>query len=451
MSRVLVPFLSVLLLSGVCDAQDISPALQNELLQATGRPIANEEDSRRLVETIVKLSWELLQPGFSASQREALKSTSFRFERDPLSTAARVESGHIVVSLDTIFDLMIPGAILGHDIAVETRGFSAAPTVAYQPINSSAIIPLVESLYTWAQFGTAAIQCSNNNSTTRVCGLQQASAMLVGMLGFVLAHEASHILLKHRDTTIEQELAADREATAILHRLLKTMKASRDDEIDLPLIVESSPPLMMMYLRSRSRAQELASDDPAGSPYTRRYEQLISLVPEDDRYDVESLLEPESIDGGFGELTIAADLAVDALYIDGVRYASAEMRGGTHRLRAGGHVVFATRGESIAYERVYIGAERRRTLSIDVRHPVTSRREIVATLARDRKWLDVLMNTGGVSGAHTADTALDHYRALSRLGLGRFIPSAPDDLATDAEIRTVEGWRQASLPLGAWR
>jgi hypothetical protein len=455
MRRVSRHLLVLILCAGAVPAlaQEPSPALMAEMQSLRGQVFKTDEDLQRIGRVLSQFAWELLlQASPSSSDRETLKAISFRFERSDRSTPARVDGRRIILATGPVFELLTAGAALGHDIYISNgHEFPVTSSVAYRPLAASPIIPLADPLAGWLEGGATHAMCPPD---VTACTVPQGTAMLVGILGFVLAHEAAHILLEHKgDQTIERELAADAAAAVRLEGLLKYLDKDGQLTDDVRLAVRAGPPLMMMLLKSRRIARDWAGvDDPLVRDYERRRQRLLAIMPEETRDQVTDLLDPKTMEGSSGIITVASSETADIIYVDGLPYRPVEIIGHPVVMPAGRHVVFARSGNRLAYNSTDVGGGDRRTMRLVFREPICPpQRTSVDDAFRRREWFEVLLASGGLSCGETLASGVRVYDALRRLHLAFLIPEAPSNLDSDKEIRLVDGWRKAGLPLSAWR
>jgi hypothetical protein len=416
-------------------------------------PPTTDEELQQLGEVLAQAAWELIRLAPELpNEKGALDRISLKFSRGDGSTPARVEGQTVLVSIWPFYELMSAPLLLGHDIFVsEGHDFPVPSTIAYGPLASSALIPLADQLAGWLDAGAGHAMCPPNLAD---CTLPQAVAVLAGTAGFVLAHEAGHIILKHPAgvQATATELEADAYAHAHLSRLLAVLNERGDLPNSIRVAIRAAPPLMLMVQKSRRMSRSFVGEhDPLVRAYDERYEHLLALMTDDERSDVEALLEHEEMEGGFGRLLISSPSDVDAIAIDGLPLRPADVIGKQVRLPIGRHTVVAQSGARLAYSSISIVASDEKAALTFRSATCPANASAVEAFARRREWWEALLAAGGLACPDRGPDGLRRYEALYRLKLGFMIPAAPADLRSDAEIRRVDEWRRTSLPLGTWR
>jgi hypothetical protein len=210
---------------------------------------------------------------------------------------------------------------------------------------------------------------------------------------------------------------------------------------------------MMMFLKSRRVSRDWAGvDDALANDYERRRQRLLAIMSEETRGQVADLLNPKTMKGSSGVVTLASSDTADIIYVDGLPYRPLELIGHPVVMPAGRHIVFARSGKSLAYNVTDIRGGERLTIRLAFRESdCTPQRTAVDDAVRRREWFEVILASGGFACGETAIGGIRVYEALRRLHLAFLIPEAPTNLDSDKEIRLVDNWRKAALPLGAWR
>jgi hypothetical protein len=341
-------------------------------------------------------------------------------------------------------------AYLGHDLYV-LRGdeFPIPSSFLIDPYRTRPILPLLPQLTQLLLVPQQLIRCPANAT---LCAEPQGSAMVLGTIGFVIAHEEGHRLLGHQQKKVhplDEEIAADREAWRML--LAVAPKASDDDdrlESRIRAAVIAAPFAVLRWLRDSSQR-------PADAEVMeRRAEKLRDLAGDEYFGDPASLVEPAAVVVKLQNVAIQWTEEPDDLSIDGVGVRPREIAGRTLRLLTRARI-FARKDGRFAYTEVAPSRGNSQTAVLTFVTPLAgdrSRAEL-DELRRARQWFKLFLATTSPSlQPRSPQTALEFYQALHNLGIGAATDSSNAGLtARRGGIANARRWSAEAQPLGTWR
>ena len=424
------------------EAGDLPPDLVKKLLTLQKRGNQwTEQEIQESPELILSLSWELLKSEMPPQERAALADVTVSIAQGDGIAPAWVNGRNIFIADEAIGDLSALGYYLGHDIYVEYgRELPFAKPLLTRPFATHPILSLTSSLaggFLW-QFPLELVTCPRQIND---CRITQGMAIILGTFGFLIAHEAGHLLLHHGEDdqrSLEQELRADRKAWEIISRFTPAAETA----LPYRLAVLGGPLLLLRW-------QENPDGD--DEDIETRRSQLQELAGEDLDVSIGMLIDPEPALGRLREVRITWTETPDALYLDGEPVDPAQVQGFPLKVY-GSLKVFAVRQGRFAFQEMEWLSKAPDTtqLTFQSPRPNVPQREIEA-LRRERRWFDLLLATATPDlRPRSPETGRLFNEALDRLELGRLIdPSSP--LLGPEGRRLAELWRRRARPLGRWR
>jgi hypothetical protein len=416
-----------------------------------------EEDARRLLTLSTRCGWAIVLEKLTPEERAAVSGLEIRLE-DGDGPPARIQGNTIRVSFDALARAAQVGQVIGHDVFVDAGNLFPVPSiVAYAPLATRPIVGLTSRLSGWIDGAAAATACRVPD-----CMTIQGVAMFLGIEGFLLAHEAAHVILRHASAEgAEIELAADRWAYGLLRRYDGELDSSHT--LRLARTAGRLAPIVYFdYLRSRLLTSEelLRESSPHVQMVMRRRAQLAQLADKDDTLTLDTFA--PLVSGGVGRLIVAVADPGDSsarFWIDGVPLSAWDVVGRERIVAAGVRHVAAWANGRFAYATEVLTAGQRQTVRLQFSPPLPSVDPLeLETLAKRRdqaaeeKWLQVFLRTTTASGAPRAATvALRHYQAMSMMRLGALIPETPPGIDDPRTLQTIRRWREQAQPLSRWR
>ena len=445
--------LAVLFVSTPVAEAQFSAELQKRLEQLQSKPAASwtESDFRDMERTVLAMTREMLINGMTGAQRARLQSVPIRAIDDDNAPPAWTDKNGIYVSSTALAELIGLGLYLGHDLYL-LRGdeFPIPSSLLVHPYRTRPILPLLPHV-TQLLLGIPQqlIRCPVN---TTFCAEPQGSATILGTIGFVVAHEMGHRLLRHQEKkvhSLDEEISADREAWRLL--LAVAPKASGDDdrlEDRIRAVVIASPFAVLRWLRDSSQR-------PADAGVMERRAEKLHEVAGDEYFgDPASLVEPEPIAVKLRNVAIQWTEDPSELFIDGVPVRPREIAAKTLRLLTPARI-FARKDGRFAYTEVTTAGGNSQTAVLVFVAPLAddSSREQLAELRRGRQWFKLfLATTTQALQPRSSLTAFEFYQALHNLGVDSEIDASNPGLAEHrGGIAITRRWSAKAQPLGTWR
>jgi len=389
MKRILA-FVALCLFAALPACAQFSEELKRDLARLNAkRPEQwTERDFHEMERLTFAMSREVLLSGMTASERSRVAGLRIETVDNDSGPPASIDGDVIRVSTAALTDLIFLGFLLGHDVYVDAgESFPIRDTLTTHPYATSQILPLLNPLdvSTFYRMPQELMKCPN---TLTQCAEPQASATVIGVIGFVIAHEMSHRLLNHGSNlnrSPAEELAADAKAWDILMKIAPTIEA--DDTASLEyrvrVAIEAGPRVFLRWLVDRTSAGNLKEQ------YRERLDKISGRATEDVDATVMLLADAGVVGGGIRSVTITWSERPDELFINGVPVAPSEVEGKPLQIMTSAHV-FARRGSRFAYAEVR--REPQATLTFVPLVDGASTSEI-DRLRRERKWFDVFLRT----------------------------------------------------------
>jgi hypothetical protein len=449
----LAAFLALALLAATgpagAHAQADSASLRR-LQEFEGRHVTelSQRDFSEISDLSVQITRELLESKMLPQERARLKDIRIEIKDLDNSPPAWVDGSSIVLTENTLGNLFLAGLYLGHDIYILGGGrFKQAATLLAHPFAARRILPLVGPLHD-ATLNPPPLEFVICRRGDGGCREAQAAAMLIGTVGFVLAHEMGHVLLGHNPVgpslqhPIEEEIAADSKGWELIHRLAPQLSSTSPPKEDLGyyigLAIEAGP-FLSLRMQDSGASRLLAA----------RREALVNKIRRELKGDLISILkEDASRGGGMKSVRVESDLVPEALYINGVQVRPAEVLGRDLRVYRD-VTILAVAGSRAAY--VESSDEPIVRLSYENMKPGVLSAQALEHLADQGEWFAVFLSTAAPAlGPRSAEVAPRFYEALFFMGLGQLIEPA-DSILSVSDRRRVERWRSSSLALANWR
>jgi hypothetical protein len=414
-----------------------------------------DQEIRRLLLATTSCGWIMVKEKLTPSEAAAARDLKLELV-DGDGPAARVSGGTIHLSVDGIARAGQVGQVVGHDIFVnDGNAFPVPSTVAYGPLARQPINGLTDRLSGWIDGASSATTCQDPD-----CKMVQGLAIFLGIDGFLLAHEAAHVLASDDGADdLERELAADRWAYALLRRYDKDFEET--DTLRLARTAARLAPIFYFdYLRSRLITDEaVPRTSPLVSALTRRRDQLAALADDDDKLILRTLR--PLVDTGVGRLTLSVEGAASgpiSVWIDGVPLRGEDVIGQERVLLAGLRRIAIRAGDRFGYvsESIEQGERKRVSITLSPLLPSLPSADLEALAKRrdgpaQEKWAEIFLRTAGESWLpRSPDVASLHYRALDEMGLASLIPPTAPGLTDRADVRRAERWRARARPLSGW-
>ena len=412
-----------------------------------------EAEMRRIIEGTTRCGWELVREKLTPTEAAVAANLNIQFEEGQ-GPAARVQGRTIYVSYDGIAQAGQVGQVVGHDIFVDAGNVFDVPSkVAYGPLATQPIVGLTNRLSGWIDGGAAATACQKNE-----CKAVQGIALFVGIQGFLLAHEAAHVILRHGITNIDQnELDADRWAYGLIRRYDKDL-ADPDFEV-ARTAGRLAPVIYFDYLRSRLTTEgQLAETAPEVVLIERRRRQLAELADADDRLTLDTLA--PSVDTGVGRIAISVEGQIGGsakFWIDGVPLSAGDVLGQDRVVGAGLRHIAARSNGRFAYVTALVSPGEREAVTLRFLSPLpsVSIEELQGMVAQPRvsaaDWAQIFLRTTDAAGnPRSPAVAMFHYQALARMRLGTLIPDVTPEITDARVLRNVNRWREQARPLAKW-
>ncbi len=454
--RRLVLALALLLGARAAGAQTLSPRLQEKLREFSTRAPSSltEADWQEFDGVMISISREFLDSGLSPSERARLAGVPISVVELEGAPPAWVDGSAIRLSSDALTDVMLLGMYLGHDVYVAMGSeFPLGSPLVTRPFAASAILPLLASLHELSLAGTPVelIKCP---STFALCAEPQAAAIFGGTLGFLIAHEMSHLLLGHRPAgrdprPLAEELAADAKAWSILQRAAPGITDDTESlDFRVRVGIEAGPLLLLRWILDGQPSDSA----PADAVYDR-ISALNDRLSEGVAYEVGAVVDEEPVVDRLRTFEIAWVELPDELYVDGVRVQPQEVAGKT--LQVVGRVrVLARKGTAFAFSTLpAVGGRQPERLQLDYKPLVTelpSSSEL-SEWRRQGEWFKVLLTTATPQlTPRPGAPARALFEAMDRLGVAQLIdPTLAGPSARDRAL--PQFWRKRAEPLGRWR
>jgi hypothetical protein len=451
---------AALAMAGAAQSQDasferIAACFQSLQAAAPASMPPTDQEIRRLLLATTTCGWIMVTEKLTPAEAAAVSDLKLELV-DGDGPTARVNGKTVYVSVDGIAQAGQVGQVVGHDIFVnDGNAFPVPSTVAYGPLARQPINGLTDRLSGWIDGASSATACQDPD-----CKVVQGLAIFLGIDGFLLAHEAAHVLASDDGADdLERELAADRWAYALLRRYDKDFEQT--DTLRLARTAARLAPILYFdYLRSRLITSEgIASTSPLVIVLTRRRDQLAQLADDDDKLTLRTLR--PLVDVGVGRLTISVEGSAGqpvSVWIDGVPLRGEDVVGHERVVIAGLRRIAVRSGERFGYVSELIDPGERTSVSVTLspRLPPLPAADLEALAKRrdgprQEKWAEIFLHTAGDSWLpRSPDVAPLHYRALDEMGLGSLIPPNAPGLTDRADVRRVDRWRARARPLSGW-
>lgn len=333
---------------------------------------------------------EVLLSGMTSSERSRVAGLRIEAVDNDSGPPASINGDVIRVSTAALTDLIFLGFLLGHDIYVYAGDdFPIRDTFTTHPYAASQIGPLLNPLdmSTFYRMPQDLVKCPG---TVMKCAEPQASATVIGVIGFVIAHEMAHRLLDHSNNpnrSAAEELAADAKAWDILMKVAPEIEADDSESLAyrVRIAIEAGPRMFLRWLVDRTGAGSLKEQ------YKERFDKISERATEDVDTAVMLTTDANWVGAGIKTVTIAwpESERPDELFINGVAVAPSEVGGKSLQLLSSAQV-FARRGSRFAYADVRREAQVRLTFTPLIDPASTSE---IDRLRRDGKWFDVFLRT----------------------------------------------------------
>jgi hypothetical protein len=432
-------------------AQPMPPQLE-KLLALQKKPFQewSEQERDDMPRMMAQISWEILLSEIPAEDREALRDVTVSIVSTEHLAPAWVKDRKIFLTEEAVLEMFFLGSCLGHDIYVSSGGEGDLPQPLFtHPFAASPLLPLLASVQGPPFNSYELLACPKGDLDCRVV---QSTAVFGGIFGFVLAHEASHILLGHGENekhSLDEELKADRRAWGMIQHLVDGPEAESDLGRDLRLAAFAGPFLLVRW-------QERPDNRDASAA---RRDQLDDLAGPDLAADASLLVDPAPVPGRLRTVRITWEEEPDAIYVNGERMAPAQLRGAGLRV-FGTQRIFALRRGRFAFAE--LGWARRSSpsspssdtaaLVFHAPQPTAGSPEDLRSLRKKRDWLALLLATATDDlRPRSPAVALLFYESLSKMGAGRLIDPSLPGLDRPSDRRTVLRWLREAQPLGRWR
>jgi hypothetical protein len=414
-----------------------------------------DDEMRRMMDALTRCGWEIVKAKLTQAEAQALANIDIKFEEGG-GPAARVRGKTIYVSYDGFAQAGQVGQVVGHDIFVDDGNEFPVPSkVAYAPLATQPIVGLTSRLSGWIDNAAAGTTCQLDD-----CKMVQGLAVFFGVEGFLLAHEAAHVVLGHANTAADRnELDADRWAYALMRRFDTDF-----EETDVSRLGRTAarlaPVIYFDYLHSRlATEQQMEGSSTELALLQRRREQLVGLTDKDARLTLDTL--SPSVDIGVGRVAISVDGDVEGaarFWIDGVPLSASDVLGQERVVGAGLRHIAARSNGRFAYVTEFISPGERKSVRLRFSTPLASVstaeiEQMVKARAKDgeEKWAQIFLRTTTAAGEpRSPDVAMYHYQSLAMMKLGALIPSAPAGITDARALRNINRWRERARPLVEW-
>jgi hypothetical protein len=361
-----------------------------------------------------------------------------------------MRSEEMIVPVECLRYLAAIGFLVGHDAYVEDHLINLPYPLLSGPYRSSAIIPLLQPLADSIDVEAfMALQpyliCPAKDTS---CATVQNQAV-VGLFLFAILHELSHEVLHHKvseeGVNLEHELAADKNAHAVLSLFAEEFKALPDDlKKATRFAIEVAP---VMFLEAES-----SRVGPVTAFSKQREDALIKTFPQNMQVDIALFIEPARSERNIEHLTIDWTEEPAVLLIDGVAVDTSEVRQKVLTLNGGRHTILGVRPDSISGVQVEIETgDKTVQVHLKFRPFSPADQRVIDEARKKRKWLEVLLQTtDGSLGPKDAVLALDHFEALHRLGLDKYIKVDDWTVIPKEDWAKVARWQRSREPLSSW-
>jgi hypothetical protein len=451
-----VAILCILFTSGPMIVAQPSPELQKRLLGLQGKPASSwtRADLEQMEQTMLALTREMLASGMTRARRARFERIHILASNDEKGPPAWADGDTIYLSRDALGELIILGMYLGHDLYVLHGGeLPIPPSLLLTPYAARPVIPILPTLQELitGRVPQQLIRCPPNAT---LCAEPQYVAILLGTIGFVVAHEAGHVFLGHGQKLTHpagEEVAADREAWRML-LAVAPKQASEEDESSVEARVRTeviaAPFLILRWLRDSSREADVETLD-------ERAERLRALAGDEYFGDPSSLVDPESRTGQLRNVQVEWSEDPDDIWIDGVRVAPSEITGHSLRLMTPAHI-FARKNSRFGFAEIArTGGKAIDVARLEFVEPLAgaSSSQEMGAMRRDRQWFRLFLATTSPSAQpRSPEVAFEFNQALNGLGLGAAIDPGNAALAARRGARALtRRWWIDAQPLGTWR
>jgi hypothetical protein len=425
--------------------QQLSEAVRRDLTLLNAKPQEQwtDGDFKEMERLTFAMAREILLSGMTVADRGRVANLRIEAVNLDAGPPAWLDGETIRISTSALADLIFLGFLLGHDLYVDGGDeFPITDSVMTRPLVASKILPLLNPLDLSAFYRMyELVKCPVPMTT---CSEPQAAAIVVGVIGFVIAHEMAHRLLGHGlegSRSVAEELAADSKAWDILMKV--SPEVEEDDyfsvEYRVRAAIQAGPRVFLRWLIDRTTARNLKAY------YEERLSAISARTTEDVLGTVGAFDRAESLDP-IRSVTIRWTERPDELYIDGVSVPAAEIEGKSLSLLSDAHI-FARRGSHFAYVRTTAGEPAVLTFRVPVTTGVSAAK--LDQLRRERKWFDIILRTATANLRPRSPSAARHlHEALARIGMARAVDPG------DAEPRDRQGAeyrRDGAAVLAGWR
>jgi len=425
-----------------------SPALQERLKRLQNKPPAawTQADFEEFEDAMLATTREMLASGMTASEQKRFARMVVRPIDDDNGPPAWTDGTTVYVSKDALSQLIALGMYLGRDLYVLHHGELPIPqSLLLTPYRRRTVLPLLNSI-SELFLGRLPQQLIRCPQTVEKCAGPQAATVLLGTIGFVVAHEVGHVLAGHhaaKEHSVDEEVAADRTAWRLLLAVAPERPRGEDEdslESRVRTGVVAAPFAVLRWLR------DVAQRDADRDVVAERADQLRELAGDEYDGDPSSLVEPEIVSGQLRSVRVRWSEEPDALWLNGIRVAPREAAGASLRVMTPVRI-FARHGERFAFvEMDRTGGDSSGAVTLEFMELAagTPAPADLQALRHTRQWFRLFLSTATpLMRPRSPEVAPAFVDALERLGLGA---------AIDPSIsRLARLWWSEAQPLGRWR
>jgi hypothetical protein len=361
-----------------------------------------------------------------------------------------VHNDEMVVPVEYIRYLGAIGSLLGHDVYVEDNFINIQFPLLSGPFRKSLIIPLLQPLSSYLDIeGFQTLQtylmCPKSEADCATVQNQSETAMVLFAILHELSHEVLHHSVSEEGVNLDHEIAADKNASAVLSVLAQEFRDFPPDlKKEIQFVTEVSA---VVFLDVEAARAETGDTFPE-----KRKDALLKRFSAVMQTEIEMFLAPEHSATNVEHVTVDWNEVPNILLIDGIVVPIADIEGKEWTVTAKTHTVIALRSGEIAGEVVSVRSEGSRTNVHLVFKPFPPvNRDSVEDALRRQQWLEALSYTTDEE-FRPRDPALtyEHFEALHKLGLDGYIRVQDWNLIPKASWRNVQAWQNDSAPLSSW-
>ncbi|HEY2090379.1 MAG TPA: hypothetical protein VGJ81_00690 [Thermoanaerobaculia bacterium] len=429
------------------NGQQLSEGLRRELAQLNAKPQEqwSATDLRAMERLTFAISREVILSGMTEAERNRVASLRIEAVDQDAGPPAWLEHGTIFVSRSALLDFTMLGFVLGHDVFVDNGDEFPVPTsLLTRPYVTTNLIPLLSPLDVSVFYRVAQTLLKCPSSYAK-CAEPQGAATIVGVIGFVIAHEMSHEILGHGESVSRsqaEELAADERAWHILMRIAPDVAADDEDSLNYRVRVgiAAGPRVFLRWLLDRTTSDALKEQ------YDARLSAFTDGLPDSLGATVFVLTDPAIPNAQVRRVVIRWSETPGALFINGVPVRPEEIEGKQVTLAVDTQI-FARSQSGFAYAKVAKEGELPPLVFVSPVAGVTTTE--LNQLRRQRKWFEIILRTANndLRPRRSSDAGRLHD-ALRRVAMARAINPAD---AADVDRRLAALWRRDSEPLESWR